>query len=282
MRYVRSKTLALSPLRIEEVPKDLICSICLSIPLRPPMITPCQHLFCTCCIVKAVRANPTCPNCRSRCEETQLESISDGTIIHRIWSSIVVKCPHHERGCAWTGSIADLADHFELCPRTDNNAQIIAKMKEEISQLELQISVLEDEISEKESYIAALEYEALVANEQIESLRELQAQEPRHVKLPILFNGTYNYRGENVVALSQLISRYLENKPDKLDANKIYNCIRTCYLTLQKGYREGCYVSDSYETDMRMLLSTCYATCGWFSEKQIANIRTWLNEQGWL
>merc|ERR1712224_1132193 len=99
------------------------------------------------------------------------------------------------------------------------------------------------------------------------------------LQLPILFTGNYNhFRRENVVQLSQLVSRYLENKPNQIDSNRLYNCIRNCYMDLVRDFNDN---PVHYRVDMRMLLSTCYATQGWFSEKQITNIFEWMQEQGW-
>ena len=101
-------------LRIHEVPIDLKCPICFDVPLRPN-ITPCQHLFCDVCLEQALLVNKACPICRFDCTSNQMRSLEPGTLIHRVWSSIEVKCTNHQGSCQWTGSIGDYGNHLEQC-----------------------------------------------------------------------------------------------------------------------------------------------------------------------
>ena len=78
-------------------------------------------------------------------------------------------------------------------------------------------------------------------------------------------------RRENVVELSQLISRHLEDKPSEIDSNKLYNCVRSCLTDLEKGYGDN---PEHYYMDMRMLLATCLAST-WFSPNQKRSIKQW-------
>lgn len=57
--------------------------------------------------------------------------------------------------------------------------------------------------------------------------------------VPILFHGQYNFGRENVVDLSRLISMYLENKPNNIDSDRIYNCVRARYDDLEMGYNDN-------------------------------------------
>ena len=83
-------------------------------------------------------------------------------------------------------------------------------------------------------------------------------------------------RGD-VVQLSQLIARYLENKPNHVDANKIFNSISNCYRDLERGYDDN---PQHFYIDMRMLLTICAAST-WFSSNQSNRIRSWLQQQSW-
>ena len=91
-----------------------------------------------------------------------------------------------------------------------------------------------------------------------------------------LFNGTYNYRRENVVELSQLISMHVLRKPENIDRNRIFNCVRSCYLALQKEYEDN--NPQQHRANVKMLLTTCQATT-WFTDRQQDNFRSWYREQ---
>ena len=86
--------------------------------------------------------------------------------------------------------------------------------------------------------------------------------------LPKLFHGSYDFRRENVVELSQLISRHLEDKPSEIDCNKIYNCVRSCVTDLEKDWSDN---PAHYYMDMRIFLATCLAS-RWFTDDQVGNI----------
>eukprot|EP00985_Skeletonema_marinoi_P033561 scaffold41608_cov204-Skeletonema_marinoi.AAC.2 len=95
----------------ENVPDDLICSICMTVPSEP-LITPCDHLFCRTCIHQALSDRNICPIDRRPCTVGRLRQL-DG-ILSRIWSGIQVKCGGHDSGCAWRGSIADYSSHCKI------------------------------------------------------------------------------------------------------------------------------------------------------------------------
>ena len=77
--------------------------------------------------------------------------------------------------------------------------------------------------------------------------------------------------------MSQLISRNLEKPPGNINANRIFNCVRSCYLDLEANYNDN---PQHYYMDMRMLLATCAAST-WFSPNQRNNIHQWMSKQGW-
>ena len=105
------------PIKPEDVPKDLICAICLEVP-STPVVTNCNHVFCKNCILESherQKGTKTCPVCR--CESEKVQALEIGSpLAHRIWSCIAVKCEHHSEGCCWTGSIGDYASHKKTCP----------------------------------------------------------------------------------------------------------------------------------------------------------------------
>ena len=111
------------PLRSEEVPSELMCSICFGIPLRPAMVTPCEHVFCEGCIEQALTGMSSCPNCRMDCSPTHIRGLVPRSLPYRVWSGIAVKCPKHESGCGWTGSAIDAVGHMEVCTADKRNGR---------------------------------------------------------------------------------------------------------------------------------------------------------------
>lgn len=255
------------PLNQENVPDDLICSICMTVPVEP-RITPCSHLFCLTCIRQALRTQNLCPIDRRPCSQNQLKRL-DGLSL-RIWSGIQVKCGYHENGCAWRGSIADYKSHTENCTVSRNSSAAAAARNN--------TAMAEEMRSIRERLDDAIQLNETMA-ERIHSLKQqrdsLQESLNSRPDLPRLFYGSYYYKRENVVELSQLISRYLEGKPAEIDRNKIYNCVRSCYNDLVKGYSDN---PEHYFLDMRMLLATCLAST-WFSDNQLKSLRNWYNDQ---
>lgn len=252
------------PVRSEEVPSDFMCAICFGVPLLPTL-TRCEHLFCEGCIKRALESMPSCPNCRTNCNQGQIRGLAQGTLPHRVWGGIIVKCPKHNSGCGWTGLAIDAVDHIEICEAGhgrnghSGTCSECDTTQEENRQLAQKITELEERLAQRDHALRTLRKDG-------------------RLELPVLFTGQYHYRRENVVELSQLISRYLENKPNDIDSNRIYNCVKSCYTDLKANYNDN---PKYYYEDMRMLLTTCHATAGWFSDKQMDNIQGWLKERGW-
>lgn len=269
------------PLHQENTPDDLICSICMTLPFDP-VITPCNHVFCKPCISQALQQNNLCPIDRRPCTSGQLKRL-DGLYL-RIWSGIQVKCGNHESGCAWKGCIVDYGAHAEnncTVGRGHNNSALM----EELESLRQKNSDLHEafkgvgdilvdhqrEVAELQRKISQLQQERDSLQQSRDSLRAKVSNNSSLPALPVLFRGNYNYKRENVVQLSQLISRYLENKPSAIDQNKIFNCVRTCFMDLEKGYQDN---PAHYYVDVRMLLVTCLAST-WFTPNQRSNIENW-------
>lgn len=270
----------------ENVPEDLICSICMTVP-ADPLITPCDHIFCRTCIYQALSDRRLCPIDRRPCALDQLQRL-DG-LSSRIWSGIQVKCGGHDSGCAWRGSITDYSAHVQNnCsvlrgpPSAGNtNVASIAMWEEELESLREENTSLQMRLDEALRHNSNQMRLLSDANQQIESLTSLantlqQSIDSRGQNdVPTLFHGTYNFRRENVVELSQLISRYLENKPGNIDENKIYNCVRSCYQDLERGYSDN---PKHYYIDMRMLLAICLAST-WFTKNQRTSLQSWYDAQ---
>lgn len=199
----------------------------------------------------------------------------------------MVKCLWNEKGCVWTGSIVDANNHIGSCVHgQDNDIKISIQCEEENTMLKQRNPDLENEVlgfnQQMESRVLALEG-MLEYNQQMESNtlaleRKVMglSRDPR-MELPILLDDDYEFGRHNVVALSQLISRYLEDVPSFIDSNRIFMCVRNCYMALEKSYNNN---PEYYIEDMRMLISTCEATVYWFTIKQSKHIDDWILKQG--
>ena len=86
----------------EQELEDFKCAICLSV-LAEPLLTSCGHLFCDECIDGI---NDNCPTCRQN-----FTSTPEGFVARKI-GGISVKCPNAGRGCSWTGTLRESADHL--------------------------------------------------------------------------------------------------------------------------------------------------------------------------
>lgn len=249
----------------DNLPEDVVCSICMTLP-SDPVITPCHHIFCRGCILQALRTTGEhCPIDRVPCRSDQIQPLQGA--IARVWGSIQVKCGCHDNGCAWRGSLGDYAAHNSSCSVGGNGgtSSAAAQAQAEIDSLKQEIASLQYAAQEE---VNSLKQEV----ERLQSRNRLLESRP---DLPTLFDGTYNFRRENVVQLSQLISRHLENKPYEINQNRIYNCVRACYTDLEKGYSDN---PEFYYHDMRMLLATCLAS-NWFSDNQLSSIKDWWSQQ---
>jgi chromosome segregation ATPase len=165
------------------------------------------------------------------------------------------------------------------------------RLAEENLSLQLQIENYDDELVEiKDTCAQAQEanrffsretanYKFMVdaLNEEIAKLKEENRKYTSDKKKELQKESQDSFGRQDVVQLSQLIARYLENKPKHVDSNKIFNSISNCYRDLSRGYNDN---PKHFYMDMRMLLTTCAAST-WFSSRQRDRIRCWLAEKGW-
>eukprot|EP00581_Thalassiosira_minuscula_P001190 CAMPEP_0183738516 /NCGR_PEP_ID=MMETSP0737-20130205/54773_1 /TAXON_ID=385413 /ORGANISM="Thalassiosira miniscula, Strain CCMP1093" /LENGTH=303 /DNA_ID=CAMNT_0025973067 /DNA_START=241 /DNA_END=1152 /DNA_ORIENTATION=+ len=296
-------------LKPDQVPEDMVCSICMALPLDP-ILTPCEHVFCAGCIYQALDRCEQCPIDRTACTIGQLKPLRG--FVHRIWNNIQVKCGNHNNGCAWTGSIGDYSSHMNHCRRTNSAdgaiLEELQQVKKKLEKLQLENDRLEEEndgleeeneelgmeielLKHKVKTYARLQGENARLKKRVESIEtriaplerrtimleannaSLKAELQNRPNLSPIFE--YSYRRENVVQLSQLISSHLGRKPKDIDSNKIFNCIRSCYIDLQKDYSDN---PKNYRGNMKMLLAVCQAS-KWFTPRQQENFKRWFEEQ---
>lgn len=86
-----------------DISEDLICGICREV-VRNPLNLPCPHLFCENCLKMhcASGAGKKCPICRIMIPVDKLPISSYSA---KIVSALPIRCPYHNKGCKWTGTI---------------------------------------------------------------------------------------------------------------------------------------------------------------------------------
>jgi hypothetical protein len=175
-------------------------------------------------------------------------------------------------------NLSDVVEELETLRRA--NAGLLETLEEQLETLEEQNEEI-NELRDQRVNVAmevAMEASRVAVQEtldqtrsQIQRLTQERDALRERPNLPRIFHGSYHFRREHVVELSQLISRYLLDKPNNINGNRIFNCVRTCYTALDRDY---CDNSETYYEDMRMLLATCLAST-WFSDNQYNNILEW-------
>jgi hypothetical protein len=180
-----------------------------------------------------------------------VKDLKEGTLPWRLWANTRVKCANHDSGCLWTGGIADFRSHAEICGKKRDNQYSDSSVLEELRQYQQLNVILQDTIRKQEDEINALRIQLQENNggADIESLG--------------LFDGSYVYDREDVVRLSQLISIGLEQKPDIIDSNKIFNAVQARFKDWEMGYDDN---PTYYDTDMKMLMGKwlCFVEkCCW-------------------
>ena len=203
-----------------------------------------------------------------------------------------MKCAHHDKGCAWTGSVGDFELHLEKCNKFQRD--VIQELTDKVQKMEFDNNRLALDKVKLDHEMSQMRYCDGLLRKRLESLQgendnlklRLSSVEFRNAALeqvvscnqpqvPNNFDGTYSYRREDVVQLTQLISVHLRNKPQDIDSNRIFNCVRSSYLELQRDYSDN---PRDYRSDMKMLLATCEAS-NWFTHRQRGNFNRWYQEQ---
>jgi hypothetical protein len=223
---------------------------------------------------------PSCPIDRTACKQHKFRSLQENPLAFRIWSSIQVKCETYEFGCSWTGSIADYREHLKKCKkkkRENEGGRLNQKLKDKLEVAEARNKELQGKLRDLEAENTALKMECHELQEFVEELSEQSSSSNGNLKPQLLDSGDYHYDRTSVVELTKLICQDLESKPDEIDSDKIYDCVKCIYEDLQ-----GCYLDNPeyLHLDVRMLLGTCTAST-WFSSQQLGSISKWMDEQGW-
>jgi hypothetical protein len=250
-----SETSLVSPiLRNEHGPAQDVftCSLCCEIPMEP-VVTPCHHVFCRPCIVRALQVKEECPSDRQPLELRELQDINGA--LRRIWENIPVRCPINQ--CSWTGTMGNYEAHAGLCMKLSFGGD---------QEYERHVRELKEKYEEQ---LQQLSRKFTTVKEELRALKEELRENQCEVCKPLDYD--YQYDRFRVVELTQLICRNLEDMPDSVDRNRIYNCIRHCHNDFERAWDDN---PDHYLLDVRMLLNVCRAS-NWFTDRQQENITKW-------
>mmetsp|Transcript_13505 Transcript_13505/g.29270 ORF Transcript_13505/g.29270 Transcript_13505/m.29270 type:complete len:315 (-) Transcript_13505:1074-2018(-) len=148
--------------RVEaEIPRHLLCAVCLNVVGFDAVQTPCFHVFCLKCIAVAIGNAPQCPVDRRSLKLHELRELRDGNpLVYRIWQETKVSCRNQRLGhCEWVGFLRDepihaqscdpciqtgpVIEHYEMSPR-----QEAIRAHNDLSRLRMQKDVLSAQIQE--------------------------------------------------------------------------------------------------------------------------------------
>lgn len=300
-----SDELAVAPIAVNEdgLPEDLVCSICMSLPLDP-VLTPGDYMFCRPCIEKSLKRSRQCPVTRKACSPGQLKP-PEG-FVKRLWSSVQVKCGHHGKGCAWTGSVADFSSHLGKCsfarPDKTSDHRRLEDLARQLKSAEMANMEAYNKIKEQQEEITAKNRTIRNQTNQINDvtnqvsglLNRIESMEESHEEQNASLwaeltsarralsrqshtqiNHTRHFGRDSIVDLSLLVAQNLTRKPRGLDSGRIFNFVRTCYMDLEKDYSDNPY---DYRDNVKMLLATCQS-CSWFSPRQQDNFEKWFQRE---
>ena len=290
-----------SLVRPAEVPPDLVCAICLSVPLNPSALDMCEHIYCQDCARQSLSREPSCPIDRLSCCIDQIKPLRPSSFAYRIWSSVLVQCEECE-SCAWTGSIADFAEHQKNCSSTsatrrDSNSLTTEKEQEylaRIDNLTWEVSLLNANQRQLESTNRRL----VARNEELQAASQSKNHALRMtvdvLQTAILAKDTTgtaadssdaadaskkcDYDRTSILQLVQQMCQNLESRPVDCSASELFLFVKMIYLDLRNG---GKHANNEYFRDDVKLILGVVGASSWFTPPQRAIIKGWCQEQGW-
>ena len=90
-----------------KIPDELVCKLCNRVLAEPRQVVCCGGHYCKSCIEKRITVNYTCPQCKA----TNFNHFRDVHFEQRVMG-LKVHCPHHKRGCKWSGELGMLRQHL--------------------------------------------------------------------------------------------------------------------------------------------------------------------------
>lgn len=100
---------------IGNVPDRLLCLICQKVMRDPTLVVCCGKKFCKSCLQAFLntQSRPSCPNCQATENELFKFLYVDEKGLKYEIDLLHIECPHHKKGCDWTGEIRNLGKHFD-------------------------------------------------------------------------------------------------------------------------------------------------------------------------
>ena len=92
---------------VGRVPDELMCKLCSRVLRDPRQVVCCGQHYCQSCIERRINVNFTCPSCRT----PSFNHFRDVHFEQRV-NTLKIHCPHHKRGCKWTGELVGLKAHL--------------------------------------------------------------------------------------------------------------------------------------------------------------------------
>ena len=92
---------------LEAPPDELTCLICHCVARDPLQTQCCGKLYCKSCLERLRQNEGTCPTCRKR----RFSTFSDHISYRRI-KALKLACDNEDKGCKWTGELAQLERHI--------------------------------------------------------------------------------------------------------------------------------------------------------------------------
>lgn len=277
-----------------KVDPNLICSICVGV-LEKPVTTICGHSFCEQCLDTWLERPQTnsCPSCRAHVLRVDLIPIH---ALRGVVDGLLVRCEN--TGCEMILKLEKLEIHLESCPysiieckachkevkRLDvidhqNNCEVLqalaAKARGEMhndsstESLYTQIAELKIDLENTKAKLIESENEVSRVGRQLKRMKlRMQVDEEEEQFDPDWDpEYSYGYSPSSISHLSNVISKYLLNKPYYVDRNRIFNAIKRCH--------DYYHSYASYTQDVHMLLATAFAS-NWFTDNQRSNFNCWL------
>ena len=99
---------------VGKVPSELTCKLCSKVLREPVQVVCCGYHYCKTCIERRINVNATCPNCHT----PNFNHFKDKHFEQRI-DMLKIYCPHHKRGCKWSGEMSTVKSHLHAaqgCP----------------------------------------------------------------------------------------------------------------------------------------------------------------------
>lgn len=95
---------------------NFVCSVCWEV-FHQPVQTTCNHVFCTRCLIPAVKRTPHCPKCRAHVDLKRALPVNESNpALAQILSDVQIYCPrYHGSGCKWEGPVSNMTAHLDTC-----------------------------------------------------------------------------------------------------------------------------------------------------------------------